>query len=103
MHALFDLSGAFVVILLAGTGLLTFLRSQADWTQRRQMHILILALPLISLFTVIAGLHHVVASPCTQPEPVWDHVLDVLLLALLCIAFLGAGVLGLIKLLLMKH
>ena len=103
MHTLLDLSGAFAVILLAGVGLLAFLRLQADWTRRRRMQGLILALPLVSLLVVIGGLHHVVESACSQPEPLWDHVLDVTLLSLICTILFAAGTLGIIRLVLMKR
>ncbi len=94
MHTLLDLSGMFVVILLASGLVLRLMQHFDDWSQRRVLQLLVLSMPLMSLIVVLGGLGHVMNRSCLLNVPAWDHRLDVTLLLLMGFFLLGSLGLG---------
>ena len=67
------------------------------------MQLLILMLPLVSLVVLIGAALHVTLLQCIVNAPLWDHILDVLLLLLMSCLWVGTLLFGGARLLLMKR
>lgn len=106
MHTLLGLTSVLLVVL-AGYGALWMLRREArggfGWARRRDLHVLVLAAPLISLAVGIAALHHFVGRACFLGAPPWDDTLGIALPLGMSAVALVALLLGLVRLGLMAR
>ena len=110
MHTLLGLSSVLLV-LLAGYLTLGLLRRLgppgAHPSRRRRLQLLILAAPVASLGLGLAGLYHLTGRVCfthrAPGAPVWDYTLGLALPLLMALVAVGALVLGLIRLLMMRR
>src|SRR6266516_1339545 len=92
-----------LVILLGSVLVLRLLRLFSDWSQRQLMHLLVLITPLVSLIVLMGGLQHVLDQECVSNASAWDATLDITVLLLVGSTLVGALVLGLGRLVLMKR
>lgn len=97
MHTLLALSALFLVIL-AGVLALRFLPRLADWEGRRQIQLLVLAAPVLSLAVGLGALSHFTGHVCFIGVPPWDYTLGVALPLGMGAVALGALALGLVRL-----
>jgi Zn-dependent protease with chaperone function len=96
VHTLIALSSVLLVVL-SGYVALAVLPRLRDWTRRRDLQFVILALPVASLALSIAALHHFVGRACFLGAPTWDYMLGVALpLGMGAIALGGLG-LGIVR------
>lgn len=100
MHTLLAVSGLCSVIL-GGALALRLLPRLADWDERRQVQLLVLAAPVLSLAVGLVGLSHFAGHVCFVGVPPWDYTLGVALpLGMGAVALgglaLGLGRLGII-------
>jgi len=100
MHLLIILSSAGLVVL-TGWAALRLMPRVRGWQRRRELQLLILAAPVISLGLALGGLHHFSGQTCFLGLPPWDYTLSVGLPLLMGFIALGAGFLGVFRLLLM--
>jgi len=71
VHTVLGLSS--LLIVLAGSALaLSALRRLEDWSQRRDLQVLILVAPVLSLTLGLGGLYHFVGRTCFIAAPRWD-------------------------------
>ncbi|MBF6590207.1 MAG: M56 family metallopeptidase [Ktedonobacterales bacterium] len=94
MHALLIVSG---LLLVLGTGslALTLLRWLDDWAQRRDVQVLVLAMPVVSLGLGVAVLSHFASQPCFRNAPRWDALVGVglpLSMGAVVLVALGLGI-----------
>jgi Zn-dependent protease with chaperone function len=97
VHTLLGLSSLMLVVL-AGALLLRLLHRIRAWPQRRDLQMLVLAAPLVSLGLGIGGLHHFSGRMCWLGAPPWDYTLGVALplgMGAVASGALGLGVLRL--------
>lgn len=100
MHTLLVLSDLLLVVLV-GFLELTLLRHLGQWTGRRDVPLLVLALPVTMLGLGISELYHFLSRPCFWVVASWDELLaGALVLGVEAVAF-GALALGLTRLALM--
>lgn len=100
MHTLLALS-SLLLVLFASALALAFLRRVGHWTQRRNLQVLILVVPVVSLTLGLGGLHHFAGRACFLTAPAWDYALGVaspLLMGLIALLGLGLGVVRLVLL-----
>lgn len=64
---------------------------------RRPAQLAVLALPLLGLAAIVAGLHHFVGRLCLIASPTWDYALGIALPLGVALVAAGAGVLGLVR------
>ncbi|HEY3229229.1 MAG TPA: M56 family metallopeptidase [Roseiflexaceae bacterium] len=94
MHTVLGLS-SLLLVLIGSALALGFLRRLEDWAQRRDLQLLILVAPVVSLTLGLGGLYHFVGRACFLASPPWDYWLGVtlpLLMGLIALAGLGQGV-----------
>jgi beta-lactamase regulating signal transducer with metallopeptidase domain len=102
MHMLIDLSG-LLFVLLAGHGVLVWLRHLRGWAQRRDLQVVVLAAPVVSLAVAMGGLHHFAGLACFRGAPPWDYVLGTALPLAMGLVALGGLLLGVVRLVLMHR
>lgn len=101
MHTLLGLSS--LLLVLAGSTLaLRALRRLDYLTQRRDLQVLILAAPVLSLTLGLGGLAHFVGRTCFLAAPLWDYWSGVALPLLMGLIALGGLSLGVVRLALMS-
>jgi Zn-dependent protease with chaperone function len=97
VHTLLGLSS--LLLVLVGSALaLRVLRRLDHWAQRRDLQVLILAAPILSLTLGLGGLYHFVGRTCFIAAPRWDYWSGValpLLMGLIALGGLGLGILRL--------
>jgi beta-lactamase regulating signal transducer with metallopeptidase domain len=103
MHILLMAGMLLIVVSFTSRLMLGLLRPVEDWKKRRVLQLLVLFLPMTSLFVLIGGLQHVLDPRCIQTVPVWDHVLDIGEVLLLGGSIVGSLLLGLVRLFLMNR
>jgi beta-lactamase regulating signal transducer with metallopeptidase domain len=103
MHILLMAGMSLIVVSLASRLMLGLLKPIEDWEKRRDLQLLVLILPMTSLFVLIGGLRHVLDPRCIQTVPVWDHVLDTGGIMLLGGSIVVSAMLGLLRLFLMDR
>ena len=103
MHILIDMSSLLVIILIGNTLLLRLLPTMGNWSLRQKIHLLVLAIPLVSLVLVAGGVVHLVVLYHVLSAPRWDYVLDFVSLLLFGCLLLGAVFVGGMRLVLMKR
>ncbi len=90
-------------IYVADTLLLQLLDRVRDWSQRRLIQLVILALPMVSLLVLTGAIVHVTVTRCILSAPLWDHMVDVLALVLMSCIWVGTLFFGGVRLVLMKR
>ena len=94
MHTLIGLFS--LLLVLVGSALaLRALRRLEHWMQRRDLQILILTAPVLSLTLGLGALYHFLGRACFIAAPRWDYWLGValpLLMGLIALVGLGLGV-----------
>lgn len=100
MHTLLGLS-SLLLVLLGGAVTLGLLRRLGGWVFRRDLQIMILVAPIVSLTLGLGGLHHFVGRACFISAPTWDYTLGVALPLIMGIIALGGLGLGVIRLVLL--
>ncbi len=100
MHTLIGIT-SLLLIVLSGAAALTLLHRVRRWGVRRDVQLLVLAAPLVSLVLAIGALHHFAGQVCWLGAPPWDYALG--MLQPLAMGLLAAGglTLGLVRLALM--
>ena len=83
------------VVLLDGHFILKLLHGIDHWSRRRLIHLQVLALPLLSLLVLGAGILYLFEPYCLLGTPRWDHPFGGLLVLLMSSTLLGAVLLGL--------
>ncbi|MEO7909349.1 MAG: M56 family metallopeptidase [Roseiflexaceae bacterium] len=97
MHTVLGLSS--LLLVLVGSALaLRVLRRLEHWAQRRDLQVLILVAPLLSLTLGLGGLYHFVGRTCFIAAPRWDYWSGVALPLLMGLIALGGLGLGIIRL-----
>ncbi len=102
MHTLVTLS-SLVLVLLAGYAALLWLRHVQGWGRRRDLQVLVLAAPLVSLALALGGLSHFAGRACFRGAPAWDYVLGLVAPLAMGLVALGGLLLGLARLVLMRR
>jgi len=102
VHLLIILSSAGLV-LASGWVALRCMPRIRGWRPRRELQLLVLAAPVLSLALAIGGLHHFAGQTCFIGAPPWDYTLSVGLPLAMSFVALGACLLGIIRLLLMQR
>lgn len=85
------------LVALGGYGVLALLRRMESWTQRRDLQVGILALPLASLVAGIAGLHHIAGRTCFLTVPPWDYTVGLAVPLVMGAVALGGVGLGMVR------
>lgn len=102
MHLLLGLSSLFFVAL-GSSLILRVLHRVGPWSQRRDVQVFVLLMPLVSLGLGLGGLHHFAGRPCLSRAPSWDASLGIALPVIMgLIAFAALG-LGMVRLALMTR
>lgn len=96
MHPLFVLS-SLLMVAAAGLFILAMLRHISVWSWRRDLQLLVLAAPLVSLGLGVTGLQHFFGRTCFVGAPGWDHTLGMLLPLAMALVAAGALCLGLTR------
>jgi Zn-dependent protease with chaperone function len=94
VHTVLGLSSLLLVLVGSALALRT-LRRLEQWAQRRDLQLLILAAPVLSLTLGLGGLYHFVGRACFIGAPRWDYWSGValpLLMGLMALGGLGLGV-----------
>jgi len=100
VHTLLGLSS--LLLVLVGSALaLRALRRLEHLAQRRDLQLLILAAPVLSLTLGLGGLYHFVGRTCFLAAPRWDYWSGVALPLLMGLIALGGLGLGVVRLALM--
>ncbi|MBI3972973.1 MAG: M56 family metallopeptidase [Chloroflexi bacterium] len=102
MHTLLGVS-SLVLVVLGGFLALAALRRLTHWSGRRELQLLVLAAPIISLGLGLGGLHHFAGRICFIGAPPWDYTLGVALPLAMSLVALGALGLGLVRLALLHR
>lgn len=103
MHILLMVGMLLTVVVFTSRLMLGPLREVLDWRMRRVLQLLVLFLPMTSLFVLIGGLRHVLDPRCIQTVPMWDHMLDTGEVFFLGGSIVGSAMLGLVRLFLMNR
>ena len=102
MHTLLGLSSTLLVVL--GSYLIFgLLRRLGNWSQRRAVQCVVLAVPVVSLGLGLGGLHHFAGRACLRDAPSWDSLLGVALPVGMGLIALGALALGVARLALLQR
>ena len=96
MHALLALTSLLLAVL-AGHLVLRLLRRPTRWPHRRDLQLIVLAVPLISLGVAIGGLHHFLGQTCFLTTPPWDYTAGLAVTLVIAAAAFGGLALGLIR------
>lgn len=102
MHPLVGLSSLLLVVF-AGCLALQGLRYINNWSWRRDLQLLILALPVISLGLSLGALYHFAGRICFLNAPPWDYTLGLTLPISMGLVALGGLGLGLLRLALIRR
>jgi Zn-dependent protease with chaperone function len=102
VHTLLGLTSVFLVVL-GGYLTLGLLRRLGGWWQRRDLQLLVLAAPVVSLGLAVGGLHHFAGQICFLGTPPWDYAIGVALPLVMGLVALGGLWLGLLRLALMAR
>jgi len=102
VHTLLALSALFLV-LLVGALALRLLPRLTDWEGRRQVQLLVLAAPVVSLGVGLGALSHFAGPVCFVGAPSWDYTLGVALPLGMAGVALCSLALGLVRLALMAR
>ena len=97
MHTVLGLSSLLLVLLVSALAL-AVLRRLGGWVRRRDLQVLVLAAPIVSLILALGGLHHFVGRACFMAAPRWDYTLGVALPLLMGLVALGGVGLGVARL-----
>lgn len=100
MHTLLGLS-SLLLVLLGSALALGLLRRLGGWALRRDMQLVILVAPIVSLTLGLGGLHHFVGRACFMSAPTWDYTLGVALPLTMGGIALGGLALSMIRLVLL--
>lgn len=102
MHTL--IGGASFLLLLLGSSI-TFknLNNISRWSQRRNLQLLILSLPLLPLILGLFCLYHFLEHLCLAGDPLWDELLESLLALTTATLMIGALITALFRFFLMRH
>lgn len=101
MHALLALTSLLLAVL-AGYLILALLRRPARWPHRRDIQLVVLAVPMISLGVAIGGLHHFLGQTCFLTTPPWDYTAGLAVTLTMAAAAFGGLALGLVRLVTMS-
>ena len=102
MHALLGLTSLLLVVLAAAAALAA-LRRLRGWSARRDVQLLVLAAPLVSLALGVGGVHHFAGQVCWLGAPPWDYTIGLLLPLGMGMVAAGGVVLGVGRLALMSR
>lgn len=97
MHVLLGVASLLLVIL-AGMLALSALRCVRRWGPRREVQLLVLAAPLLSLSLAIGTVHHFAGQVCFIAAPPWDYTLGAALPLAMGLISLGGLGFGLVRL-----
>src|SRR6266540_576354 len=95
VHVLLVLSSVAVVVLAGSLGL-RLLGRVRGWPARRDLQVLVLAAPLVSLGLGVAALRHFAGQVCWLGAPPWDDTAAVLLPLGMGLVAIGALLLGVV-------
>ncbi len=102
MHTLLGLSSTLLVVL--GSYLIFgLLRRLGNWSQRRAVQCVVLAVPVVSLGLGLGGLHHFAGRACLRDAPSWDSLFGIALPVGMGLIALGALALGVARLALLQR
>src|SRR5437899_1919417 len=90
MYLGLTLAAGLGVVLLDCHFVLKLLSSSNHWSRRRLIHLQVLALPLLSLLVLGAGILYLFEPYCLLGAPRWDHPLDAFLVLLMSSTLLRA-------------
>lgn len=97
MHVLLTLLGLLIVSFVSALSLRILVRVR-EWPRRRDLQLLVLAVPIVALAVAVASWQHFAGRHCFLGAPSWDrHLAAALPLGLALIA-LGAVALGVARL-----
>lgn len=102
MHTLLVLASILFVVL-SGYLALGLLRRLTGWSRRRNVQLLVLSGPVLSLVAGFVGLHHFAGRVCFVGVPDWDYLTATALPLVMGMAALGGIGLGVIRLALMRR
>jgi beta-lactamase regulating signal transducer with metallopeptidase domain len=91
-----------LLILLVSALALGALRSLGGWPGRRDLQVLILAMPLVALGFSLVTLHHFIEQACFLTAPRWDAMLGVALPIAMALVATGGLALSALRLVLMN-
>lgn len=100
MHFLLTLSSLFIVLVVGTLGLRVLPRVW-EWPRRRDLQLLVLAVPIVALAVSVGAMQHFTGRPCFVNAPSWDYRLGGALPMALALAALVAVVLGIGRIALM--
>lgn len=97
MHTALDLSSLLLVVL-GGLAALRFSRRLDGWSRRRDLQLIVLAAPVVSLALGIGGIYHFAGRACVLGTPPWDSAAALALPLAMGVVALGALGLALVRL-----
>jgi Zn-dependent protease with chaperone function len=96
VHTLLALS-ALVLVILGGALALRLLAHLTDWEGRRQVLLMVLAAPVLSLASALGALLHFAGHVCFLGVPPWDYTLGLALPLGMGAVALGGIALGIVR------
>lgn len=102
MHTLLSLASVLLVVLVSALAL-GVLRRLGDRSQRREVQLLVLAAPVVSLGVGVGAVYHFARRTCFLGAPSWDAAVGVALPFGMGLVALGALGLGVVRLALMDR
>lgn len=100
MHTLLMLSS--IVLLIPGYVFAFWLLHRSNgWQWHRRMHLLLLAVPLVSLVMNLFAVEHFLSRPCFTSAPRWDILLSLVVACVMGLIALGSIGLGIVRQLLL--
>jgi hypothetical protein len=96
VHTLLGLSSVLLVVLGSALALL-LLRRLSGWARRRDLQLVVLAAPVVSLGLGLLGLHHFAGRACFLGTPPWDYTVGAALPVVMGLVALGGLGLGLVR------
>lgn len=96
MHTLLALS-AVLLVIVGATLALRLLPRLADWEGRRQVQLLVLAAPVLSLAVALGAVSHFAGHVCFLGVPPWDYTLGLALPLGMAAVALGGLALGVVR------
>jgi Zn-dependent protease with chaperone function len=94
---------SILLVLSGGYTLIRKLRYLRNWPQRRLLQFVVLTLPAIVPGMAIGGLYDVSKRFCLVGITPWDSIVGLILPLVMTLIVLGAILLGIVRLFLMKH
>ncbi|GHO84731.1 M56 family metallopeptidase [Dictyobacter formicarum] len=102
MHTL--IGGAIFLLLILGSSVtLKNLNNISQWSQRRNLQLLVLALPLLPLGFGLFCLYHFLEHLCLAGDPPWDELLESVLPLITAALMIGALITTLVRFFLMRR